>query len=180
MPADTLVDQERLVSLTVNAASDVFNMMLGLPMIPGVAYTEQTVSPKDGLIVSLVGITGPWIGTGMIRCDRDFACKIASSMLMADYQEVNEEVLDAMAEMANMVFGNVKTNLEELLGNLGLSIPTVIFGSNFATRGVGKQTWNVVQVQSGADSLELRICLSPHRSTSYCPHARGAASWKPE
>jgi CheY-specific phosphatase CheX len=93
-------------------------------------------------------------------------------MLMTEYTEVNEEVLDAMAEMANMVFGNVKTNLEDLLGNLGLSIPTVIFGSSFATRAVGKQTWNVIQVHSGPDTLELRICLSPKGTSSYHPRPR--------
>jgi chemotaxis protein CheX len=169
---NTPVDQEHLVTLTVSAASDLFQMMLGLPMSRGNTYTEQSIPPKDNLIVCLIGIAGPWIGTGMVRCDSEFACKIASAMLMTEYHEVNEDVLDAMAEVANMVFGNVKTNLEEKLGNLGLSIPTVVFGSNFATRGVGNQTWNVVEIQSGEDSLELRIFLSPNGSASHARRAR--------
>jgi chemotaxis protein CheX len=172
IPVNTKVDEEHLVSLTVNAASELFQMMLGLPVAPGRTYTEESIPPKDNLIVCLIGIAGPWSGTGMVRCDCDFACKIASAMLMTEYQEVNEEVLDAMAEVANMVFGNVKTNLEEKLGNLGLSIPTVVFGSNFATRGVGKQTWNVMEIQSGEESLELRIFLSPSGAGSHIPRAR--------
>jgi CheY-specific phosphatase CheX len=76
-------------------------MMLGLPITPGDTYTEQSVPPKDNLIVSLIGITGPWNGTGMIRCDCEFACKIASSMLMTDYREVNEEVLVLLCYKSN-------------------------------------------------------------------------------
>ncbi len=172
MPVDALLDQERLVDLTFTAANDVFQMMLGMDVTAGNAHTEQSVPQEDDLIVTLIGITGPWMGTGMIRCKSEFACKIASCMLMTDYSDVNEDVLDAMAEMSNMVFGNVKTNLEEVLGNLGLSIPTVIYGSNFATRGVGKQTWIVMPLHSGADSMELRLCLAKNSSESHAHRPR--------
>jgi chemotaxis protein CheX len=79
---------------------------------------------------------------------------------MTEYDAVTEDVLDAMAEMANMIFGNVKTELEEQLGGLGLSIPTVIFGRNFATRSVGQQSWTVVPIRAGSDLMELKICLA--------------------
>ena len=48
-------------------------------------------------------------------------------MMLADYTSVEGEVLDAIGEIANMIFGNVKTALESEVGDLGLSIPTVIF-----------------------------------------------------
>ena len=42
-------------------------------------------------------------------------------------------MLDAVAEVTNMIIGNVKTVLESRLGAMGLSTPTVIYGRNFQT-----------------------------------------------
>ena len=41
---------------------------------------------------------------------------------------MNEEVLDAMAQLTNMIVGSVKVELESKLGPLGLSVPTVVYG----------------------------------------------------
>jgi chemotaxis protein CheX len=59
-------------------------------------------------------------------------------MLLAEDSSVSEEVLDAIAEVTNMIIGHVKSSLERHLGPLGLSIPTVVFGRNFKPkRGSG-------------------------------------------
>jgi len=49
------------------------------------------------------------------------------------------------------------------LAGLGLSIPTVIFGRNFATRSVGQQAWRVFPLKAGSDEMELKFCLMPNR-----------------
>ena len=48
-------------------------------------------------------------------------------MLMAEYLAVDGDVLDAVAEVANMILGNVKTTLERSLGSMGMSIPDGYF-----------------------------------------------------
>ena len=68
---------------------------------------------------------------GSISCTPALACRICSQMLMTESTAVDEEVLDAVAELTNMIIGSVKTDLEQHLGPLGLSIPTVVFGRNF-------------------------------------------------
>lgn len=157
------MDQEQIVGIVNRAAKDVFGTMLGLDIELGQSYAEKTSPPESQKVVALIGLAGQWIGTGVIGCSPEFACRIASLMLMAEYQGVNEDVLDAMAEMANMIFGSVKTELEEHLGALGLSIPTVIFGRNFATRSVGQQAWTVFPLKAGSDEMELKFCLMPNR-----------------
>jgi chemotaxis protein CheX len=157
------MDQEHVVGVVSRAAKDVFSTMLGLNIEVGETFIENGSSTESQKVVALIGLAGQWIGTGVISCTPDFACKIASLMLMAEYPVVNEDVLDAIAEMANMIFGNVKTELEEHLGGLGLSIPTVIFGQNFATRSVGQQAWTVFPLKAGTDEIELKFCLMPNR-----------------
>ena len=157
------MDHEKIVGIVSQASKDVFSTMLGLEIEVGKSYIESGAPAASQKVVALIGLAGQWIGTGVIGCSPEFACRIASLMLMAEYQAVNEEVLDAMAEMANMIFGNVKTELEETLGALGLSIPTVIFGRNFATRSVGQQAWTVFPLKAGSDEMELKFCLMPNR-----------------
>jgi chemotaxis protein CheX len=154
------MNDKLLVKSVVSAARDVCGMMLGLEVSPGEAFIEQSAPTETERVVALIGLAGSWIGTGMISCSPDLACRISSLMLMTECDSVTEDVLDAMAEMSNMIFGNVKTELEEELGGLGLSIPTVIFGRNFATRSVGKQSWTVVPIHVGEEVMELKICLA--------------------
>ena len=168
------MDSKLLVNSVVTAARDVCSMMLGLEASPGEAYIDESAPTETERVVALIGLAGTWIGTGMVSCTPELACKISSLMLMNEYDSVTEDVLDAMAEMANMIFGNVKTELEEQLGGLGLSIPTVIFGRNFATRSVGKQTWTVVPVHIGTDLMELKICLTKNHD-----YQHGARQMRP-
>lgn len=170
------MDQEQIVSIVGRAAKDVFGTMLGLEIELGESFIEKHSPAASQKVVALIGLAGQWIGTGVIGCSPEFACRIASLMLMTEYQAVNEDVLDAMAEMANMIFGSVKTELEESLGALGLSIPTVIFGRNFATRSVGQQAWTVFPLKSDADAMELKFCLMPNRDFQMSPRALRAQS----
>jgi len=158
--------QETIVNAICEAAEEVFATMLGAEIVAGQAYTEENQPgerPAGEGLVALIGMAGSWVGTGMFTCSAEFACKAASIMLQCDYVAINEEVLDAVAEIANMIFGNVKTVLEEELGPLGLSIPTVIFGKNFSTRSVGQQMWTVVPLVSGGEPIQIRMFLAPQR-----------------
>ena len=88
--------------------------MLGAELLFVESYCDKGPShPLDG-VVCLIGMAGEWTGTGTISCSAEFACRIASQMLMAEYAVVDAEVLDAVAEVANMILGNVKTSLERL------------------------------------------------------------------
>ena len=154
---------EDLARMIVDATKEVSTTMLGLELEAGTAYKiENEPSPKDG-VVSLIGLAGTWVGTGSISCNSDFACLLSSQLLMSEYSAVNEEVLDAIAEITNMIIGNVKTLLEERVGPLGLSIPTVVYGLNFTTRSGGRNEWTVVPFHHDGKAMEIQLCLAPNR-----------------
>jgi chemotaxis protein CheX len=97
-------------------------------------------------------------------------------MLMTESNAVDEEVLDAVAELTNMVIGNVKTDLEGQLGPLGLSIPTVVFGRNFRAKSAGPTEWIVVRFHWDGEPLVIKLCLAPNEKTGHVvPHAIGTA-----
>jgi chemotaxis protein CheX len=92
-------------------------------------------------------------------------------MLMTEATAVDEEVLDAVAELTNMIIGSVKNDLESHLGPLGLSIPTVVFGRNFKTRSAGTSEWTVVRYVCDSEPLIIRLFLAPaENTTSHVTH----------
>jgi chemotaxis protein CheX len=78
---------------------------------------------------------------------------------MSEFASVDDEVLDAFGELTNMIIGNFKTAIEAHMGQLGLSIPTVVYGKNFSTRSPGHEEWTVVPFSWGDHRLYVRICL---------------------
>src|ERR1700722_5274836 len=89
-----------IVGCIMSSAQEVFSTMLGMEVVAEEIPVPKAVAgtPAAG-IISLIGITGPWAGTGSLSCNAEFVCLLASKLLMDDYTEVNDEVLDAVAEI---------------------------------------------------------------------------------
>jgi CheY-specific phosphatase CheX len=154
-----MTDHHRIASEIRAAAEEVFSTMLSTELRFAESYCDKGPShPLDG-VICLIGMAGEWTGTGTISCSAEFACRIASQMLMAEYTVVDAEVLDAVAETANMILGNVKTALEKTLGTMAMSIPTAIFGRNFLAKSFGDETWSVVVFDCGGQRLEVKLFL---------------------
>jgi chemotaxis protein CheX len=141
---------------------EVFSTMLSVEMTPGVASSEGETPDASCEVVAFIGIAGPWAGTGSLSCSAALACRACTNMLMTEASTVNEEVLDAMAELTNMVIGNVKTLLESQLGPLGLSIPTVVYGRNFKTKTAGTADWIVLRFHWDEDFLTVKLRMTPN------------------
>jgi chemotaxis protein CheX len=160
---------DQLVTMIRNATVEVFSMMLGSELQAGAAFIDTSApGPQEG-VVALIGLAGDWAGSGILCCKADTARRISGLLLMQEFPAVDEEVLDAVGEVTNMVFGNVKTSLEDETGPMGLSIPTVIYGRNFSTRSVGRNEWTVVPFKMDNGQFEIQLCLTLARQTSY-PH----------
>jgi chemotaxis protein CheX len=135
--------------------------MLGMELGDGNCSTETTPPEADDGVLSLIGVTGTWAGTGSVSCSALLACKLCNQMLMTSATGVDEEVLDAMAELTNMIIGNVKTELEQELGPLALSIPTVIYGRNLKAKTASNLEWHTVIFEWEGERLRVRLCLAP-------------------
>jgi chemotaxis protein CheX len=155
------VTSEEIAAAVCSAARELFSTMLQLPIEDGPFFDEREEPATLDGVVALVGIAGPWTGTGRISCSPGLACRLAGALLMQPYEAVNEDVLDAVAEISNMIIGNVKTIFEERLGALALSVPTVIFGRNYRTRSSGVPIWTVVPFRTEEESWTISFCMMP-------------------
>ena len=158
----TPIKESELVEAIRAATQEVFSMMLNLELTPGEVFVEKEEAAPASGVVSLIGLAGPWVGSGSLSCTAEFACKIASHLLDTEYASMNEDVLDAVAEVTNMIIGNVKSALEDRLGAMGLSTPTVIYGRNFQTRSAGNQEWTVVPFLLERERMCVQMCIAPN------------------
>ncbi len=172
------IDRDALVSAICDATANIFQTMLNLDVAAETAYTEPNTSETSDGVVAFVGLAGHWVGSGVLHCDAGMAARIYSGLLMGEIgpeaDGINTEVLDAVAEVANIIIGNVKTSMEEHLGPLGMSIPTVVFGRNFRTHSAANDAWTVVPFVSGGARMDVRICLAPSREPQAVRHGFAA------
>lgn len=140
--------------------AEVLSTMLDIQVTAGEPYMEDVlVDPYCG-VVAHIGLAGAWVGTGITRCDELTACDLYSRMLMMPASGINREVLDAFGEIANMIVGNLKTALESVMGQMGMSIPTVLHGSNFLSTCLYGEGL-VVPFTWESGRLEVKVCLMP-------------------
>jgi chemotaxis protein CheX len=161
--------QRTIVESLIRSTREVFSTMLGAELTTGDVSVAAASEPNDG-VVSFIGIAGSWAGTGSLTCSPEMACRVCAAMLMTEPPAVNEDVLDAVAELTNMIIGSVKTDLELELGPLGLSVPTVIFGRNFKTRSAATVEWIHTRFQWDQDFLQIKMCLAPSEKPQTIHH----------
>ena len=161
-----------IISSIRNSAVQVFSTMLASEIEAGELAIENSGPGRVEGVVSFLGIAGHWAGTGSLSCSASTACRICSRMLMTEVATLDEDVLDAVAELTNMIIGNVKSELERYVGDLGLSLPTVVFGKNFRTKTGGAGDWIVQKFIWEGQELLVKMCLAPaDRCAHGTPHA---------
>ena len=153
------LQNEQLADMLFAATQEVFTSMLGSEVRRlSEPETEQPAS-FDG-VLSLVGLVGAVIGNGALVCNAEAACYLSSRLLMTEVSMVGEEVLDAIGEITNMIVGGFKNLLEIHAGPVQMSIPSVIYGKNIATRNSGASLAAAVRCAFPGGELALKIRLA--------------------
>ena len=135
---------------------NVFLTMAGMDAFAGTEYLNRSSTGAGRNVAGIIGWVGNWNGTGIFECSPEFACQLTNAMLGTEGDSLNEESLDAVAEMTNIIFGSMKARLEAQLGVTGLSTPTVIYGNNVGMRSSG-DAFTVIPVQIGESKIQLKI-----------------------
>ncbi|MGD1070106.1 MAG: chemotaxis protein CheX [Bryobacteraceae bacterium] len=165
------IDQDLLVRSATAATAEVFSTMLDMEVAFAELSDESETS--DSGLISLVGITGEWGGSGVFCCTPALASIMCSRMLGTIHDSekplIDEEVLDVVAEVTNMVIGNIKNGLEEVTGPLAISVPTVIHGRNFQFRNALGLRGASLAFTTEGERFEVRIALAPvsHRTATH-------------
>jgi chemotaxis protein CheX len=119
----------------ISATTDVFSTMLMIDLVAG----DPVEGSGEGLasnITSMLGLGGEIRGMLAVHCPALVAKAITSGFLGMDVDELNEDVKDAIGEIANMVAGNLKIAFAGYDLKIELAIPTSIVGESYRVGGM--------------------------------------------
>lgn len=131
-----MVDEVCLNEALIAGATEVFETMIFMDIRQSTEQDGQETHHKSDTFLGSITFTGEIEGCLSICCSVPCAKAIAQNMLgMAQTDELGEsEISDAIGEVANMVLGSFKSRIQETVGNLNVSIPTVVKGQALNAR----------------------------------------------
>jgi chemotaxis protein CheX len=131
-------------------SKDVFATMLGTSIEP----LDDSVGDLLAEFTAAVYYAGTWQGALLLECSTVQALDWAARLMSLPPPISSEDALDGLGELANVIAGNLKPLLPP---GVGLSIPSVVQGTNYSLRVCGG---NLVEPLDFADaSGRFRITL---------------------
>lgn len=128
--ASARISEEELARYVIDATREVFTTMVMMDPVDEYPLKEPVTRFRCS-ITGMVGFAGTYSGVISIHCPVELALRITSRMLGLECDEVNDDLNDAIGEIANMLGGNVKQVLSKGGMDIKLSIPTVISGEDY-------------------------------------------------
>jgi chemotaxis protein CheX len=116
---------------TQRIVCDVFQTMLRCEVYP----TDLPWEPAQSSVTAAIFFAGAWRGAVLVETSEHQACQWTSRLMSLPIPEAfTDDVQDALGELVNMIGGNLKSVLPR---GVGLSMPTVVQGTNYSVRVCG-------------------------------------------
>ncbi|MBU0961967.1 MAG: chemotaxis protein CheX [Proteobacteria bacterium] len=137
----------------IEGTQDVFSTMLMVELEAGEPI-EGHGGEVDSNVTSMLGLGKDIRGMLAVHCPEAVAKDITGTFLGMKVEELDEDVKDAIGEIANMIAGNLKIFFQEHDKDVALAIPTSVVGKSFRTSGMfGAQRVAVPFSMNGATFL---------------------------
>lgn len=114
----------------IDSTNEIFSSMVMMEVTVS-GEVGDGVAPLTNSITGVIGLAGTHKGVLAIHFPHTVAMAITGSFLGMDVSEVNEDVEDAVGELANMLGGSVKAILSDNGRDIDLSLPSVISGESY-------------------------------------------------
>lgn len=114
----------------IESTHEIFSSMVMMEVSVNGDITDS-MAPLTSSITGVIGLAGTHKGVLAIHFPKSVAMAITGGFLGMDVEEMNEDVEDAVGELANMLGGNVKAILSDNGRDIELSLPSVISGESY-------------------------------------------------
>jgi len=150
--------EDQLAKYIIDATQEVFSTMVMMDAA-GDYPLQEPITRFQCSITGMVGFAGLYSGVISVHCPVELAKKITSAMLGIDCDEVNEDLNDAIGEIANMLGGGVKQVLSKGGLDVKLSIPTVISGEDYTVSSLSDIDCVVIPFRIGDEKFLVGLTL---------------------
>ncbi len=114
----------------IDAAINVIETMTSVKVQPG-KPALKTSNRSFGDITGVIGLAGLGVsGNLVVSFETGCILKVVNSMLMAEYTELNDDIVDAVGELTNMICGNTTRDLNKIDASIQMASAMIIRGQN--------------------------------------------------
>lgn len=141
----------------IDSIKEIFSSMVMMKV-----SVKETMAEHGSLhdtITGMIGLAGTHKGILAIHVPYTVAMAITSSFLMMDVTEIDEDVHDAIGEVANMLGGNVKTILSEKGRDIDLSLPSTISGAEYSFSSDKEVDSIIIEFDTGKGTFLVELDL---------------------
>jgi chemotaxis protein CheX len=115
----------------IEATIEIFTGMVMMEISVG-GEPLLTLGPLKNSITGMIGLAGIHKGVLAVHFPKQVALDVTSSFLGMEVSEIDADVQDAIGEIANILGGNLKTILSDRGKDIQLSLPSTIYGDQYA------------------------------------------------
>jgi chemotaxis protein CheX len=152
--------QAQHINPFIESVESVFHMMLNTQVKRLKARAGSGSVDRPGqTITSVIGISGTATGVVALSFPRPTALRLATRFLDGGPANLDDEIVDALSEMANMVGGSAKSKFD-LDPPPELSLPTVVEGTDYRMKFPTKSVWIEVPFESPEGSFVMEVSFT--------------------
>lgn len=123
--------EDELTQLFTSDIGEVFSTMVGTTELQYLPQVVDPVSHFDNCVTAMVGLAGAYNGMVSVHTPHALAKSFTSQMLGMEVTEIDDDVYDALGEIANMIAGSFKHHLSKGGNDVKLSTPSVVNGKEY-------------------------------------------------
>lgn len=143
----------------VQATTNILTTMAGMTASPGKPFVKKD-QEAHGDISAIIGVTGPKNGTIAVSFPVDSATALVMGMLGDDIVDMEQDMQDAVGELANMISGQARASLAEEGLVLQGSTPSVVVGKGHTIHHVTKASVMVIPFSTVGGDFTVEFCLA--------------------
>jgi chemotaxis protein CheX len=108
-------------------------------------------------ITGIISLSGNAVGTVAVSFPMQTANNAVEAFSGVRVESIDDSFSDAIGELANMIAGNAKKNLE--VHNVSISVPTVIIGSGHRLGAHRLGAWIVLECNCALGPFSIEVCI---------------------
>lgn len=150
--------EEQLIKSLIKDVQEVFINMVGVEDLMHLPIQVDVTTHFKECLTAMVGLAGTYNGLVSVHLPWPLAISFTSLMLGMEVTEIDDDVNDAMGEIANMVAGSFKQHLSKGGSDVHLSTPSIVNGGDYVVSS-GKNLENIT-LKFATDDEWFMVSLS--------------------
>ncbi len=125
------LSKDELATYLTSDIREIFSTMVEMEDVLHLPLQIDPMTHFENCVTAMVGLAGTFSGLVSLHSPLRQALAITSGMLGQDVAEFNDDVRDALGEIANMIAGSFKQHLSKGGSDIRLSTPSVVSGKDY-------------------------------------------------